>query len=100
MWWWRGWFFLWFESCREHHVSLAPHALTGFCLASPRETHILSRDVFFRPIRECWRYGKYGNLVYSSKGGLTMAVPIIDHANVRAKGQITLPKDIRSQVDR
>ncbi len=29
-----------------------------------------------------------------------MAVPIIDHANVMAKGQITLPNDIRSQVGR
>ena len=31
-------------------------------------------------------------------GGLTMAVPIIDKAKVMAKGQITLPKDIRSQL--
>lgn len=27
-----------------------------------------------------------------------MAVPIIDNAKVMAKGQITLPKDIRSQL--
>jgi antitoxin PrlF len=42
--------------------------------------------------------GKVGIVAGLSKGGEDMAVPFIDNAKVMAKGQITLPKDIRSQL--
>lgn len=43
--------------------------------------------------------GYVGNTLLSNPDGRsTMSIPIVDNAKVMSKGQITLPKDIRSKL--